>query len=165
MRISLPTVAARLGSHAAALAVYFAVFLVIPMAVIAIGIFILVLAALIFNDPGGPLFFPMVAILCLALVASVVVYGCLLFAITLGLHAVRVRWRYPWLLPVLLVPALLLSCLSYLGTPNPAGWTLIFFCPFLVYWGTYACSDRLIAYLASKWAAGSKRCPTSEMHQ
>lgn len=100
------------------------------------------------DDPGGPLFVPMFAFMCLVCGASISMF---FFIYTMTLQLVRLKYKYPaWLPPVLSLP---LTCfMSLLFTPYFLQNTTIIiaiiasvlFILYILYWLIASVSSKLL---------------------
>lgn len=115
--------------------------------VFAIPLIATLISIMSLEDPGGPMFVPVFAVMCLVCGISI---SLLFFIYTAALQLVRLKYKYPaWLPPVLSLP---LTCfMSLLFTPYfPQNTTIItaiiasvLFILYILYW--------LIASAASKF--------------
>ena len=123
-----------LGSHLIAGIVYGLIFGVLPLIVALVGLVVLFILAIVYNDPGGPLWLPMYLVGCFLYALSVLVCGLFLFGFSAIIQAVRKKLRTPWWVPPFALPLLLLSILWVTDSAHPAIWTVIIALPFVVYW-------------------------------
>jgi hypothetical protein len=127
------------------------------------SIVLVILAMIIGNDPGGPMFFPIFVLLALfgAAFACVVLFG-----VAFVLQFVQ-RWlRFSWWVPVVLVFPLTFAVLTRLGTTGssrPDRWLLaasgIVSLAFSVYWVALCAAGGILNFIRKKWNRGQRAVP------
>ena len=141
-----------LGSHLIAGIVYGLIFGVIPLIVALVGLVVLFILAIVYNDPGGPLWLPMYLVGCFIYALSVLVCGLFLFGFSAIIQAVRKKLRTPWWVPPFALPLLFLAILWAAGFAHPAIWTVIIALPFIVYWVSLISAESIAKRIQRKIA-------------
>ena len=123
-----------LGSHLIAGIVYGLIFGAIPLILALVGLVVLFILAIVYNDPGGPLWLPMYLVGCFLYALAVLATGLVLFGFSAIIQAIRKKLRSPWWVPPLAFPLLILTLLWVTSCARPVIWAVITALPFIVYW-------------------------------
>jgi hypothetical protein len=142
-------IAAFLAPHAVAAGVYFALFLILPVTVVAVLVFISYVVGAIIGDLGGPLFLPALFVVGFAYSLSVAALGLVSFLVTGGIQFLRRYVDIPlWTPLVLTIPVVFVVLARY---HSGIVLSILVYTAFCVYWLAFSGSDAVLKWIRKMW--------------